>query len=65
MGAGSKAEAGDCVLIAGKGHEDYQTIGGKRYWFDDREIARQWLYDHAAAARNVAPVGTSKRWLRF
>ena len=36
-----QAEAGDCVLIAGKGHEDYQIVGGKRHWFDDREIARQ------------------------
>ena len=30
----------DTVLIAGKGHEDYQIIGQQRYPFDDREIAR-------------------------
>ena len=34
------AQAQDTVLIAGKGHEDYQIIGQHRYPFDDREIAR-------------------------
>ena len=34
------AEPQDTVLIAGKGHEDYQIIGQQRYPFDDREIAR-------------------------
>ncbi len=38
------ARPGDCVLIAGKGHETYQVLGGKRYHFDDCEIAREWLY---------------------
>jgi UDP-N-acetylmuramoyl-L-alanyl-D-glutamate--2,6-diaminopimelate ligase len=42
-----QAVAGDCVLIAGKGHEEYQTVGAQRHWFDDREVARLWLYDHA------------------
>lgn len=41
-----QAEAGDCVLIAGKGHEDYQVVGSRRHWFDDREVARAWLYEH-------------------
>ena len=27
------------MLIAGKGHEDYQLIGGQRIHFDDREVA--------------------------
>ena len=39
----SEAEAGDVVLIAGKGHEDYQDIGGCRLPFDDRQVARQAL----------------------
>jgi UDP-N-acetylmuramoyl-L-alanyl-D-glutamate--2,6-diaminopimelate ligase len=28
------------VLIAGKGHEDYQIIGTTKHHFDDREVAR-------------------------
>jgi UDP-N-acetylmuramoyl-L-alanyl-D-glutamate--2,6-diaminopimelate ligase len=31
------ARAGDLVLVAGKGHEDYQLVAGKRLHFDDRE----------------------------
>ncbi len=48
-----QAEAGDCVLIAGKGHEDYQVIGSSRHWFDDREIARRWLYQHVAPTHQL------------
>jgi UDP-N-acetylmuramoyl-L-alanyl-D-glutamate--2,6-diaminopimelate ligase len=33
----SIARAGDCVVVAGKGHEDYQEIKGVRHHFDDRE----------------------------
>lgn len=32
------AQAGDCVIIAGKGHEDYQEINGVRHHFNDKEI---------------------------
>lgn len=35
-----EARSGDIVLIAGKGHEDYQIIGTKKIHFDDREVAR-------------------------
>ncbi|HEX4147523.1 MAG TPA: cyanophycin synthetase, partial [Pirellulales bacterium] len=45
------AQQGDCVLIAGKGHEDYQIVGDKTFAFDDREVARQWLYGFAATDR--------------
>jgi UDP-N-acetylmuramoyl-L-alanyl-D-glutamate--2,6-diaminopimelate ligase len=37
------AGAGDVVLIAGKGHEKYQEIGGRRMAFDDIEVAREAL----------------------
>ena len=37
------ANAGDVVLIAGKGHEPYQEIGGVRHAFDDLVVARQVL----------------------
>ena len=40
-----KAKEGDVVLIAGKGHEDYQEVGRERIHFDDREIAREVLVD--------------------
>jgi UDP-N-acetylmuramoyl-L-alanyl-D-glutamate--2,6-diaminopimelate ligase len=33
------ARAGDVLLIAGKGHEDYQILGERRIHFDDREEA--------------------------
>jgi UDP-N-acetylmuramoyl-L-alanyl-D-glutamate--2,6-diaminopimelate ligase len=36
-----EARAGDMVLIAGKGHEDYQIIGKTKFHFDDREVARE------------------------
>jgi UDP-N-acetylmuramoyl-L-alanyl-D-glutamate--2,6-diaminopimelate ligase len=35
------AQSGDIVLIAGKGHEDYQIIGDKRLAFSDKEVALQ------------------------
>ena len=40
----SRAEPGDCLVIAGKGHEKHQIVGGERVEFDDCEVARQWLY---------------------
>ncbi len=40
-----EARPGDCVVIAGKGHEDYQEMNGERHYFDDREVARHWLYE--------------------
>ncbi|MEZ5346047.1 MAG: UDP-N-acetylmuramoyl-L-alanyl-D-glutamate--2,6-diaminopimelate ligase [Pyrinomonadaceae bacterium] len=37
------AQREDVVIIAGKGHETYQLIGGESYHFDDREIALEAL----------------------
>jgi UDP-N-acetylmuramoyl-L-alanyl-D-glutamate--2,6-diaminopimelate ligase len=35
------AKPGDIILIAGKGHEDYQEIKGVKHHFDDREVIRE------------------------
>ena len=37
------AQPRDIVVIAGKGHEDYQIVGDERRHFDDREVAREAL----------------------
>jgi len=39
------AKKGDLVLIAGKGHEDYQLIGTRKIPFDDKEIARNKIQE--------------------
>jgi UDP-N-acetylmuramoyl-L-alanyl-D-glutamate--2,6-diaminopimelate ligase len=46
----SRAQTGDVVLIAGKGHETYQLLGGRTLAFDDREQARRALAQRRAAA---------------
>ena len=45
-----RATAGDVVLIAGKGHEKYQEVGGRVFPFDDVAVARE-----ALAARRAKP----------
>lgn len=42
----SKAEKHDVVLIAGKGHEDYQIIGTTKHHFDDVEIVNDYFAKH-------------------
>ncbi|GHV08491.1 UDP-N-acetylmuramoyl-L-alanyl-D-glutamate--2,6-diaminopimelate ligase [Bacteroidia bacterium] len=37
------AKTGDVILIAGKGHEDYQDVKGVKHHFDDREIVREFF----------------------
>jgi UDP-N-acetylmuramoyl-L-alanyl-D-glutamate--2,6-diaminopimelate ligase len=37
------AERGDVILIAGKGHEDYQEVKGVKHHFDDREVVREFF----------------------
>ncbi len=43
------AEPGDVVLIAGKGHEQYQEIRGERVEFDDRVVAADALAERGAS----------------
>ena len=35
------AQAGDAILVAGKGHENYQDIKGVKHHFDDKEVIRE------------------------
>jgi UDP-N-acetylmuramoyl-L-alanyl-D-glutamate--2,6-diaminopimelate ligase len=51
-----QAQPGDGVLIAGKGHEDYQILGTEKVHFDDREQAREALKERLSAAG--APKGS-------
>ncbi len=46
----------DCLLIAGKGHEDYQLVGDKRLHFDDREAVQAACASLAKGAGPVASV---------
>ncbi len=40
-----KSHVKDCVVIAGKGHEDHQIIGREKLPFDDRKVAREFLQE--------------------
>ena len=37
------ARPGDVILLAGKGHEDYQVVGHEKHRMDEREIVAEWL----------------------
>lgn len=43
------AGSNDLVLIAGKGHEDYQILGRETFHFDDKEVAREALAQKAGS----------------
>ncbi|MCC6585424.1 MAG: UDP-N-acetylmuramoyl-L-alanyl-D-glutamate--2,6-diaminopimelate ligase [Bryobacterales bacterium] len=52
------ANPGDVVLLAGKGHEDYQVLKDRTIHFDDREVARQVLRE---ALRGSGPARSNPR----
>ena len=39
------AQAGDVILVAGKGHENYQEIKGVKHHFDDKEVLAE-IFDN-------------------
>jgi UDP-N-acetylmuramoyl-L-alanyl-D-glutamate--2,6-diaminopimelate ligase len=45
------AASGDIVVIAGKGHEDYQLVAGRRLDFDDRAVVREIAAEMGGTAR--------------
>ena len=49
------AKAGDIVLIAGKGHEDYQEINGVKHHFSDSEQVQQLLAQWEGVIQGVTP----------
>jgi UDP-N-acetylmuramoyl-L-alanyl-D-glutamate--2,6-diaminopimelate ligase len=53
-----EARAGDIVLLAGKGHEDYQVFADKTIHFDDREQAREALRDRGFTEPGGSGFGT-------
>ena len=46
-----EARSDDLVLIAGKGHEDYQILGREVFHFDDKEVAREALAQRAGSGK--------------
>jgi|AGTN01.3.fsa_nt_gi UDP-N-acetylmuramyl-tripeptide synthetase len=47
------AQPGDVILIAGKGHEDYQEIKGVKHHFDDKEEVEKIFSSQSGAQKNV------------
>jgi UDP-N-acetylmuramoyl-L-alanyl-D-glutamate--2,6-diaminopimelate ligase len=52
----SEAQAGDIVLIAGKGHEQVQVIGASSIPFDDKQVAAQALRDLGHNCANIEKI---------
>jgi len=43
----NRADKQDCIVVAGKGHENYQDIQGVKYAFSDRQVVQQALLNRA------------------
>ncbi len=48
------AKAGDTLILAGKGHEDYQVIGDRKIHFSDKETVLELMQDSAVADAQTA-----------
>jgi UDP-N-acetylmuramoyl-L-alanyl-D-glutamate--2,6-diaminopimelate ligase len=55
------ATEGDCIVIAGKGHETYQEINGKRYHFDDREVVRELSKELKTGTQKQSSAGRERK----
>ena len=55
------AEAGDVILLAGKGHEDYQEVAGVKHPFSDQDHARKALLAYAQRASHPLPLAGEGR----
>jgi UDP-N-acetylmuramyl-tripeptide synthetase len=44
----SLLKCGDILLVAGKGHEKYQEIAGKKYFFSDQELVRRYMQQNCS-----------------
>lgn len=56
------ARPADVVLIAGKGHEDYQIVGAERYDFDDRKVVAEALASKVNAG--AVEIGPAERLIK-
>jgi len=56
-----EARSGDIVLLAGKGHENYQILADRTFEFDDREMARRALRARGFEGPGIAQ-GNGGQW---
>jgi len=54
----SQGRPGDVIVLAGKGHEDYQEINGVRYPLDEREVVAQWFQNRGERQEKTGIIPT-------